>query len=116
MTHIEGNTAPHGIISDGKGATDHPGRPQDSPLLHKKSRARGPAFVNSFLVTTDGPRGEEFHHLYAYTYPTAEGISTFTGKEDLSEVEAIWKNVGADQLSPGIRLLRHEPALARPGV
>jgi hypothetical protein len=56
-------------------------------------------FRTRCVVSTDGPRGEEFHHMYAYTYPAAEGIRTFTGKEDLSEVEAMWNNVGADPKS-----------------
>jgi len=53
-------------------------------------------FRTRCVVATDGPRGEEFHHMYAYTYPTADGIRTFTGKEDLSGIEAKWKACGAD--------------------
>jgi hypothetical protein len=53
-------------------------------------------FRTRCVVSTDGPRGEAFHHAYAYTFPTAEGITTFTGKEDLSEIQATWRHPGTD--------------------
>lgn len=53
-------------------------------------------FRKRCVVSTDGPRGEAFHHVYAYTFPTAEGITTFTGKEDLSEIKAAWSHPGTD--------------------
>ena len=37
--------------------------------------------------------------MYAYTYPTAAGITTYTGKEDYAAVTAMWRNIGNDPKS-----------------
>lgn len=56
-------------------------------------------FRKRCVVSTDGPTGEEFHHMYAYTYPTPDGISTYTGREDYSAIKKMWNNVGQDPKS-----------------
>lgn len=61
-------------------------------------------FKSGCMVTTNFPAGktcsniswgcEEFFHYYMHTYPTAQGVTTYTGSEDLSAIQTIWSNVG----------------------
>ncbi len=67
------------------------------------------AFRSGCVVSTNFPAGqscptlawgcEEFFHWYAHSYPTPDGVATYTGTEDRSAIQAIWNNVGADPKS-----------------
>jgi hypothetical protein len=42
----------------------------------------------------NGPGG--WGHIMYHAYPTADGITTFTGREDYSKLISIWQNTGKD--------------------
>lgn len=51
-------------------------------------------FARSCIVAVNAlPR---YYHVIYHTYPSAEGISTWTGSEDVSAALALWQRVGED--------------------
>lgn len=61
-------------------------------------------------------KGADFWHFITETYPTAEGIQTWTGKENYDAERRIWNNAGADPKSTaGNKIVTGSIALA-PGA
>ena len=52
-------------------------------------------FQESMKITVDDISRMVFHVIY-HTYPTDEGITSWTGKEDLSEIIDMWNRLGND--------------------
>lgn len=58
--------------------------------------ARGLRITSSVKLEGNESKGGGWGHAICHTYPTAEGVVTFTGREDYTRLTDLWRHCGQD--------------------